>query len=171
MLLLYCFILFNKSSYFLNVQLLHWKIFRASSCLCSCLLFLKQMCSCVYYLDKCYFFFLYFLLQTFNYYNTWKNTPSWWMATCLRSSSKVCLNSISININGASLLCLIYFQTVRFKRELERNITMKLGYANAKIYKCEDEGCPRPLCFKYVVKLKNTGFLLPSSTLLPFIYA
>ncbi|KAM7467010.1 hypothetical protein LguiB_014572 [Lonicera macranthoides] len=39
-------------------------------------------------------------------------------------------------------------QTVRFKRELERNITMKLGYANAKIYKCEDEACPRPLCFK-----------------------
>jgi len=29
-------------------------------------------------------------------------------------------------------------QTVRFKNELERNITIKLGYANAKIYKCED---------------------------------
>lgn len=29
-------------------------------------------------------------------------------------------------------------QTVRFKNELERNITIKLGYANAKIYK----GCP-----------------------------
>ena len=27
-------------------------------------------------------------------------------------------------------------QTVRFKNELERNITIKLGYANAKIYKC-----------------------------------
>jgi translation initiation factor 2 subunit 3 len=26
-------------------------------------------------------------------------------------------------------------QTVRFKNELERNITIKLGYANAKIYK------------------------------------
>ncbi|CAN1323899.1 Eukaryotic translation initiation factor 2 subunit gamma, partial [Linum perenne] len=34
-------------------------------------------------------------------------------------------------------------QTVRFKNELERNITIKLGYANAKIYKCEDERCPR----------------------------
>ena len=33
-------------------------------------------------------------------------------------------------------------QTVRFKNELERNITIKLGYANAKIYKCEDERCP-----------------------------
>ncbi|OIT06974.1 PREDICTED: eukaryotic translation initiation factor 2 subunit gamma-like isoform X1 [Nicotiana attenuata] len=39
-------------------------------------------------------------------------------------------------------------QTTRFKCELERNITVKLGYANAKIYKCEDETCPRPLCFK-----------------------
>eukprot|EP00250_Pteridium_aquilinum_P033258 c5374_g1_i1 orf=123-1514(+) len=39
-------------------------------------------------------------------------------------------------------------QTVRFKNELERNITIKLGYANAKIYVCEDEKCPRPMCYK-----------------------
>lgn len=39
-------------------------------------------------------------------------------------------------------------QTVRFKNELERNITIKLGYANAKIYKCENEKCPRPTCYK-----------------------
>ncbi|KAH8962415.1 hypothetical protein BDL97_05G100900 [Sphagnum fallax] len=39
-------------------------------------------------------------------------------------------------------------QTVRFKNELERNITIKLGYANAKIYKCEDEHCPRPMAYK-----------------------
>eukprot|EP00894_Picocystis_sp_ML_P000475 jgi/Pico_ML_1/50992/g2101.t2 len=38
--------------------------------------------------------------------------------------------------------------TVRFKNELERNITIKLGYANAKIYKCEDEACPRPQCYR-----------------------
>jgi len=29
-------------------------------------------------------------------------------------------------------------QTVRFKNERERNITIKLGYANAKIYKCQN---------------------------------
>ncbi|KAF9588295.1 hypothetical protein IFM89_008712 [Coptis chinensis] len=40
-------------------------------------------------------------------------------------------------------------QTVRFKNELERNITIKLWYANAKIYKCENEPCPRPFCYKY----------------------
>ncbi|CAH2080211.1 unnamed protein product [Thlaspi arvense] len=39
-------------------------------------------------------------------------------------------------------------QTVKFKSELERNITIKLGYANAKIYKCEDDKCPRPMCYK-----------------------
>ncbi|WMV10076.1 hypothetical protein MTR67_003461 [Solanum verrucosum] len=40
------------------------------------------------------------------------------------------------------------WETVRFKNELERNITIKLGYANAKIYKCEEERCPRPMCYK-----------------------
>ncbi|KAF8332016.1 P-loop containing nucleoside triphosphate hydrolase protein [Cantharellus anzutake] len=38
--------------------------------------------------------------------------------------------------------------TVRFKNELERNITIKLGYANAKIYKCENPACPRPGCYR-----------------------
>ncbi|KAI6143440.1 elongation factor Tu GTP binding domain-containing protein [Pisolithus tinctorius] len=39
-------------------------------------------------------------------------------------------------------------QTVRFKNELVRNITIKLGYANAKIYKCENPACPRPGCYR-----------------------
>ncbi|KAK8027122.1 translation initiation factor eIF-2 gamma chain [Apiospora marii] len=39
-------------------------------------------------------------------------------------------------------------QTVRFKNELIRNITIKLGYANAKIYKCDNQECPRPTCFR-----------------------
>lgn len=39
-------------------------------------------------------------------------------------------------------------QTVRFKNELERNITIKLGYANAKIYKCSNEACPAPGCYR-----------------------
>lgn len=38
-------------------------------------------------------------------------------------------------------------QTVRFKNELVRNITIKLGYANAKVYKCDNELCPRPGCY------------------------
>lgn len=39
-------------------------------------------------------------------------------------------------------------QTVRFKNELERNITIKLGYANAKVYKCDSPECPRPTCYR-----------------------
>lgn len=39
-------------------------------------------------------------------------------------------------------------QTVRFKNELERNITIKLGYANAKFYQCDNPACPRPTCFR-----------------------
>lgn len=35
-------------------------------------------------------------------------------------------------------------QTVRFKSEQVRNITIKLGYANAKVYKCDSLDCPRP---------------------------
>ncbi|AFZ80256.1 elongation factor Tu family member [Theileria equi strain WA] len=38
--------------------------------------------------------------------------------------------------------------TVRFKHEKERNITIKLGYANAKIYKCTNPECPPPACYK-----------------------
>ncbi|KAH9385469.1 translation initiation factor 2 subunit 3 [Nematocida major] len=38
-------------------------------------------------------------------------------------------------------------KTVRFKSELERNITIKLGYANAKIYKCTGGLCKRPECY------------------------
>ena len=34
--------------------------------------------------------------------------------------------------------------TIRFKNELERNITIKLGYANAKIFKCTNPDCPKP---------------------------
>ncbi|PKI85690.1 eukaryotic translation initiation factor 2 subunit gamma [Malassezia vespertilionis] len=39
-------------------------------------------------------------------------------------------------------------QTVRFKNELVRNITIKLGYANAKIYKCPNPNHPRPSCYQ-----------------------
>eukprot|EP00161_Ancyromonas_sigmoides_P020630 TRINITY_DN600_c1_g1_i1.p2 TRINITY_DN600_c1_g1~~TRINITY_DN600_c1_g1_i1.p2 ORF type:complete len:487 (-),score=257.54 TRINITY_DN600_c1_g1_i1:174-1520(-) len=40
--------------------------------------------------------------------------------------------------------------TVRYKNELERNITIKLGYANARIFKCDNPECPRPDCYKSV---------------------
>ncbi|KAJ1849321.1 eukaryotic translation initiation factor 2 subunit gamma [Coemansia sp. RSA 2708] len=54
--------------------------------------------------------------------------------------------------------------TVRYKEELERNITIKLGYADAKIYKCNNPACPRPDCFKsYGSKMRvNPPCLRPS---------
>ncbi|EDV25000.1 eukaryotic translation initiation factor 2 gamma [Trichoplax adhaerens] len=49
-------------------------------------------------------------------------------------------------------------QTVRFKSELERNITIKLGYANAKIYKCDNSECPRPGCYRSCGSVKEDVF-------------
>jgi len=49
-------------------------------------------------------------------------------------------------------------QTVRFKNELERNITIKLGYANAKVYKCDNPSCPRPGCYKSCGSNKEDSF-------------
>lgn len=37
--------------------------------------------------------------------------------------------------------------TVRFKKEVVRNITINLGYANAKIYRCTNPECPDPECW------------------------
>jgi len=45
--------------------------------------------------------------------------------------------------------------TVRFKNELERNITIKLGYANSKIYYCK--ACPK------MQKYKSFGSAYPDS--------
>uniref|UniRef100_A0A7S2ZBJ4 Tr-type G domain-containing protein n=1 Tax=Rhodosorus marinus TaxID=101924 RepID=A0A7S2ZBJ4_9RHOD len=38
--------------------------------------------------------------------------------------------------------------TAKFKRERERNNTIELGYANAKLYKCSNTDCPRPACYR-----------------------
>ena len=69
-------------------------------------------------------------------------------AFCIVTSVAVEFWSL-VNVTHCALCSLCFFlQTVRFKNELERNITIKLGYANAKIYKSEDERCPRPMCYK-----------------------
>ena len=44
-------------------------------------------------------------------------------------------------------------QTVRFKNELRRNITIKLGYANAKIYRCPK--CPRLGSFRHARHIRR----------------
>lgn len=52
-------------------------------------------------------------------------------------------------------------QTVRFKNELERNITIKLGYANAKIYECTNPVRPaatHPPCTTTGPHIAMAGF-------------
>eukprot|EP01130_Rhizamoeba_saxonica_P000870 TRINITY_DN10761_c0_g1_i1.p1 TRINITY_DN10761_c0_g1~~TRINITY_DN10761_c0_g1_i1.p1 ORF type:complete len:474 (-),score=126.67 TRINITY_DN10761_c0_g1_i1:62-1483(-) len=44
-------------------------------------------------------------------------------------------------------------QTVRHRVEIVRNITIKLGYANAKIFKCPV--CPRPQCYQSAGSLER----------------
>ena len=50
--------------------------------------------------------------------------------------------------HGKSSICraITGIQTQKFKKEKERNITIKLGYANAKIFMCMI--CPRPQCYQ-----------------------
>ncbi len=57
----------------------------------------------------------------------------------------VCAGTIGHVAHGKSTVvkAISGVQTVRFKNELERNITIKLGYANAKIYKAKDPRVPR----------------------------
>lgn len=52
--------------------------------------------------------------------------------------------------------------TVRFKNELERNITIKLGYANAKLYKCSNPACERPDCYAAYGSSKEDSFVCPT---------
>ena len=49
-------------------------------------------------------------------------------------------------------------QTVRFKSELQQNMTIKLGYANAKIYQCDSDDCARPECYVWAGSSKEDSF-------------
>jgi translation initiation factor 2 subunit 3 len=65
------------------------------------------------------------------------------------SSVDPCVGTIGHVAHGKSTVvkAISGVQTVRFKNELERNITIKLGYANAKVYKCSNPECLRPGCY------------------------
>lgn len=68
----------------------------------------------------------------------------------LRALDLTCAGTIGHVAHGKSTVvkAISGVQTVRFKTELERNITIKLGYANAKIFKCDNPKCPRPGNYK-----------------------
>jgi translation initiation factor 2 subunit 3 len=69
------------------------------------------------------------------------------------------LGTIGHVAHGKSTLvkALTGIQTVRFKNELERNITIKLGYANFKIFKCKNIHCPSPGCFRSTGSERKKG--------------
>ncbi len=50
------------------------------------------------------------------------------------------------NGKSSTIKFLTGIHTSKFKSEMARNITIKIGYANCKIYKCGK--CPRPSCYK-----------------------
>ncbi|KAJ2479676.1 eukaryotic translation initiation factor 2 subunit gamma [Coemansia sp. RSA 2320] len=94
-------------------------------------------------------------------------------ATLTPTSIEVIANQATVNIgtighvaHGKSALvkAISGVQTVRFKKELERNITIKLGYANAKIYKsimdaalllvAANESCPQPQTSEHLAAIE-----------------
>ena len=71
------------------------------------------------------------------------------------SMKKIMDNQPTINVgmigsvsNGKSSITekLTSIKTQKHSSEKERNITIKLGYANAKIFKCPK--CPKPDCYQ-----------------------
>ncbi|UYV67334.1 eif2s3 [Cordylochernes scorpioides] len=75
-------------------------------------------------------------------------------------NSDGCAGTIGHVAHGKSTVvkALSGVHTVRFKNELERNITIKLGYANAKIYKCDNPKCPRPGSYTSAGSSKEDDF-------------
>ena len=57
--------------------------------------------------------------------------------------------------NGKSSLikALTGINPMKFTKEAEKNMTIKLGYTNAKFYKCET--CPEPWCYQINQKICN----------------
>lgn len=68
----------------------------------------------------------------------------------IKDQATINIGTIGHVAHGKSTLvkAITGIQTVRFKNELERNITIKLGYANSKIFKCANSNCPKPGCYK-----------------------
>jgi len=55
--------------------------------------------------------------------------------------------------------------TVRFEKEKKRNITIQLGYANAKLYRCNQPGCPRGERYTSAGSGHPDTFVLPSASM------
>lgn len=72
------------------------------------------------------------------------------MKNYIKNQATLNIGTIGHVAHGKSTLVKMItgISTIKYKSELERNITIKLGYANAKIYECNSPDCPRPDRYK-----------------------
>lgn len=70
------------------------------------------------------------------------------LTECMHTQATVNIGTIGHVAHGKSTIvkALSGVQTVRHSAELVNNITIKLGYANTKIWRCPN--CPRPNCYQ-----------------------
>jgi translation initiation factor 2 subunit 3 len=68
----------------------------------------------------------------------------------IRNQASITLASAGSVSHGKTTLvhALSGVKTIKFKKEMEQNITIKLGYANFKIYKAENSKIERPKCYE-----------------------
>jgi translation initiation factor 2 subunit 3 len=70
------------------------------------------------------------------------------MNTFITEQPTIIIGSVGEVANGKSSVLREITGTnlMRFKKEAEKNMTIKLGYTNTKIYKCPN--CPKPYCYQ-----------------------
>ena len=70
------------------------------------------------------------------------------MNTIITEQPTIIIGSVGEVANGKSSVLREITGTnlMRFKKEAEKNMTIKLGYTNTKIYKCPN--CPKPYCYQ-----------------------
>ena len=74
--------------------------------------------------------------------------PTITMNTFITEQPTIIIGSVGEVANGKSSVLREITGTnlMKFKKEAEKNMTIKLGYTNTKIYKCPN--CPKPYCYQ-----------------------
>lgn len=72
------------------------------------------------------------------------------MSSAMELQPTINIGTIGHVAHGKSTLtrALTGVRTGKSQKEQERNMTIKLGYANAKLWRCRSTLCPRPWCFQ-----------------------
>jgi len=75
-----------------------------------------------------------------------ENKPTNFYGFELSGNGRFLLGDLTITHNSSLVNAISDTITQRFADEIKTNMTLKLGYANAKIFKCSK--CPRPSCYQ-----------------------